>query len=522
EEIAPFYQACFGEDIRSTLSLVRGGHPDWEAAARQIKRANGFDPDHHAELRRQVRSGQISLAGNRLPSQTTIEDVVDDDVVELDHLETSDHCETLAAAGRRALAERRVAVVTFAAGVGSRWTEGAGVVKTVNPFVEMMGRHRSFAEIHLAKSRKSSAEGEPLQHVFTTSFLTHPAMERHLAETGNYGYDGPVYLSPARSIGQRLFPMERDLRFLWEEMPEQQLSEHAQRVRDDLRRTLIDWTRSKGEGTDYNENIPEQRFYPPGHWHEIPNLLRGGTLGQMLIDNPQLELLMTHNADTLGAWLDPVVVGHHLASGDALTFEVTYRRIEDVGGGLARVNGKPRLLEGSALPRQDDEYRLRYYNTLTTWISIDALLDYLGLTRDDIVAVARDDHDACRRLDEALRQLERRMPTYLAIKNVKLRWGAGQEDVYPVSQCEKLWGDMSSLEDLPVGYLVVPRKRGQQLKDPALLDHWRRDGSMAHVQGLCLFPGEKASRRGPLSSDIRPGRRSIDPTTERPTGGHPY
>ncbi len=44
--------------------------------------------------------------------------------------------------------------MTLAAGVGSRWTTGAGVVKAVNPFAQLAGAHRSFLEIHLAKTRK--------------------------------------------------------------------------------------------------------------------------------------------------------------------------------------------------------------------------------------------------------------------------------------------------------------------------------------------------------------------------------
>jgi len=34
---------------------------------------------------------------------------------------------------------------------------------------------------------------------------------------------------------------------------------------------------------------------------------------------------------------------------------------------------------------------------------------------------------------------------------------------------------------------VVPRVRGQQLKDPAQLDGWLRDGSADHVVSLCKF-----------------------------------
>jgi len=68
---------------------------------------------------------------------------------------------------------------------------------------------------------------------------------------------------------------------------------------------------------------------------------------------------------------------------------------------------------------------------------------------------------------------------------VKRRWGHGQEDVYPVAQYEKLWGDMTALPDARCAYLVVPRMRGQQLKDPAQLDGWFRDGSAQYVSALC-------------------------------------
>ena len=64
------------------------------------------------------------------------------------------------------------------------------------------------------------------------------------------------------------------------------------------------------------------------------------------------------------------------------------------------------------------------------------------------------------------------MPTYVTIKDVKRRWGHGQEDVFPVAQFEKLWGDLTSLPDLPCAFLAVDRRRGQQLKDAAQLDGW--------------------------------------------------
>ncbi len=61
-------------------------------------------------------------------------------------------------------------------------------------------------------------------------------------------------------------------------------------------------------------------------------------------------------------------------------------------------------------------------------------------------------------------------------------------DTFPVAQFEKLWGDLTSLPDLPCASLAVPRLQGQQLKDAAQLDGWVTDGSRDHVESLCAFP----------------------------------
>jgi hypothetical protein len=293
-----------------------------------------------------------------------------------------------------------------------------------------------------------------------------------------YGCEGPLYLSPGRSIGQRLIPMVRDLVFLWEEMPQETLDERKQKVRAAVRGALMDWARAKGEGSDYSDNVPIQRFSPPGHWYEVPNLLRNGVLARMLAEHPQVRTIMLHNIDTLGADLDPEAYGAHIESGNILTFEVVPRRIYDRGGGLARVNGRLRLLEGLAQPREEDELRLRYYNSMTTWVEIGPLLEHFGLTRADLSGPES-------KVAEAVRRMARRMPTYVTVKDVKLRWGHGQEDVYPVVQFEKLWSDMTALADVPCGFLAVPRFRGQQLKDPNQLDGWANDGSKAYVARLC-------------------------------------
>lgn len=435
---------------------------------------NGFDHVQHEQIRADLRSGRIGLAQNRLPANSRIEDVRQGDVLDGTRQLSQKYLDV----GRQALSRGQVAVVSLAGGAGSRWTQGAGVVKALNPFVEMNGRHRTFVEMHLAKSRQvSRAVGVDLPHLFTTSYLTHDPIANFLTTAGNYGYRGPLYLSPGRSVGLRLVPMARDLRFAWEEMPQQLLDEQAQKVVESLHNALIGWAQSAGEGSDYTDNLPHQCLHPVGHWYEVPNMLLNGVLQQLLAERPSLQTLMIHNIDTVGVNVDEAILGAHLASGAALTTEVITRRIEDRGGGLARIDGRLRLIEGLALPHEAVEFELTYYNSSTTWVQIDELLRLFGLLRQDLPDKAK--------VETAVRQLATRMPTYITLKDVKKRWGKGQEDIFPVTQFEKLWGDMTALTELECRYLAVSRRRGQQLKEVAQLDGWLRDGSAAYVASLC-------------------------------------
>ncbi len=53
------------------------------------------------------------------------------------------------------------------------------------------------------------------------------------------------------------------------------------------------------------------------------------------------------------------------------------------------------------------------------------------------------------------------------------------------TQFEKLWGDMTALPELNCKFFVVPRLRGQQLKEVAQLDGWLRDGSANYLESIC-------------------------------------
>jgi len=104
-----------------------------------------------------------------------------------------------------------------------------------------------------------------------------------------------------------------------------------------------------------------------------------------------------------------------------------------------------------ALPDDELESRLSYYNSATYWVDVDRLLEVFGLTRETLADSGR--------VNDAVRSVAARMPTYITLKDVKKRWGKGQEDVFPVAQFEKLWGDMTALPELHCRFIAVPRQR---------------------------------------------------------------
>lgn len=432
----------------------------------------GFNRSFHEEIKSALKSGMIGLAQNRLAGNVSISDPMDHEIEQIGEAEYR----SLADVGIQALKNRELAIVSLAGGAGSRWTKGAGVVKSLHPFSKFAGKHRNFIEVHLAKNQKTARSIDTvIPHVFTTSFLTHDAVQQFVHS--NYNGNESILLSEGKFIGLRLYPTERDLRFYWEEMSQQILDEQAQKMRESLHNSLISWAKSNGEAENYTENTPNQCIHPVGHWFEIPNLLLNGTLQTLLERFPELKYLLVHNIDTLGANAEPAYLGKHIANKNAVSVEVISRWIDDRGGGLASINNQLRLVEGLSLPNEKTEFNLTYYNTNTFWITIDMLLEAFGLSRADL-----NNHQ---KISDNILQVAHKMPTYITLKEVKKRWGKGQEDIFPVTQFEKLWGDITALSGLKTGYFPVPRKRGQQLKEVAQLDGWLRDGSADFINSLC-------------------------------------
>ena len=149
---------------------------DRRRACDALLETNGFDRVQHEQIRDDLRAGRIGLAQNRLPANSDIEDVAPGDVVDatrgLDRRYATSAC--------RRCADGEVAVVSLAAGVGSRWTQGAGVVKALNPVLpsSAAGTAASSKSTWPRAGASAAQCGAPLPHVVTTSYLTHEPIEQ--------------------------------------------------------------------------------------------------------------------------------------------------------------------------------------------------------------------------------------------------------------------------------------------------------------------------------------------------------
>ncbi len=128
---------------------------------------------------------------------------------------------------------------------------------------------------------------------------------------------------------------------------------------------------------------PALAWAPPGHGDIYPALLTSGLLDKLLADGRRYAFVS--NADNLGAYLDPVILGHFVSEGLPFMMEVTNRTAADrKGGHLARrPAGGFVLRESAQCPPEDisdfqDITRHKYFNTNNLWLNLEALKQALS------------------------------------------------------------------------------------------------------------------------------------------------
>jgi UTP--glucose-1-phosphate uridylyltransferase len=198
------------------------------------------------------------------------------------------------ALGREALRRGEVAAVVVAGGAGTRF---GGAVKALVPAL----RGRTFLDLKLADAARAGGRaGRPVPVAIMTSGLTHEAISARVAS-----------LPSVVVFRQRMLP----------------------RLTPDLEPAR------EADGTP--------SLAPAGHGDFFRALRESGAGAALLARG--VRLLHFSNVDNLAAALEPVVLGAHLALGQAMTVEVTCRRAPggalDAGAAPVRVGGRVRLVE---------------------------------------------------------------------------------------------------------------------------------------------------------------------------------
>ena len=341
----------------------------------------GFDEALFESLRARVASGELSPESNLI--RGAIEPPRPEEIVKLPTLGDAEYGRTRAA-GLDALQRSEVAQVVLAGGMATRF---GGVVKAVLTAVDGM----SFLEAKLVQTTALERElGVAVPAALMTSFATDAAIRAHVAE---------------RDLGDPL---------VFNQFVSLRLGASGELFRDDA---------------------GEVSLYAPGHGDLFPALRRSSTLGALR--DLGVRYVTVSNVDNLGARVDPVVVGAHIASGQPVTCEVA-RKEGDMGGAPVRVDGRLQLVEGPRFPDSFDQDLVPVFNTNTALFDIDALDAEYGLS------------------------------WLYVLKDV---------DGRPAVQLERLYHEVSAL--VPTHYLEVPRRgpkgRFLPIKTPADLERAEDD-----------------------------------------------
>jgi len=286
-----------------------------DAQTRGLLDRYGFDPEQFEALRERVASGELSQASNVVRGE--LEPPAESDLARLPELGTEEWT-AARETGLDAIRSGRVAQAVLAGGMATRF---GGVVKGA---VEALDG-RSFLAWKLGDTAAlGEALGVEIPVVLMTSFQTDEETRAHVAALG---VPEPLWFTQSVSL---------------------RLTEEGDLFREGGRPSP----------------------YAPGHGDLVGGIRGSGTLERLR--GRGVEHVAVSNVDNLGARLDPVVVGAHIAGGRPLTVEVAAKE-GDMGGAPARVDGRLGLLEGPQFPPEFDQDRIRVFNTNSATVALDAL-----------------------------------------------------------------------------------------------------------------------------------------------------
>ncbi len=284
----------------------------------QLGRACVADRADLALDRAQIETNARAIAAGRLSKQSNhvrgeLVAAGPEHVESLERLPTAERAE-LARLGADEIAQGRVAVAVLNGGMATRF---GGDVKGI---IEAVGG-KTFLEVKLAQARRHGRVPFLIMNSFATDARTH----EFLRERGLAG-EGETFL---QSLSLRLTP----------------------------------------DGDVFRDAAGRVSLYAPGHGDFPRALARAGLVAKL--GERGVRTLLLSNIDNLGAELDPLVIGYHVARARPLTAEVAATEPGDVGGAPVFVDGKLEIVEGFRYPPGFDVSRLPFLATNTFALSLE-------------------------------------------------------------------------------------------------------------------------------------------------------
>lgn len=281
----------------------------------------------------------------------------------------ADVCERYNQLGAEVIKQGKLGCVIVNGGMATRF---GGVVKgTVKVYDD-----KSFLQIKLEQIKKVQDKyGVKIPVFIMNSFATSDATREHFRRHDNYGFD-------------------------------------ADQIRMFTQYTFI---RLNPDGSKYYDpDEPLSRYYGPGHGDFLYSFRKSHLLNQFIEEGG--EYLLYSNVDNLGATIDEMIIGNHIAQGKEMSVELAEKYEGDKGGAPALVDGVLQIVEQFKFPPDFDQNSIPYFNTANYVINAKSLLGEINL------------------------------PWYVIEKKVKGN---------PVIQFETLAGDLSIA--LLTGFIVVDR-----------------------------------------------------------------
>ena len=228
-------------------------------------------------------------------------------------------------------------------------------------------------------------------------------------------------------------------------------------VREDL--TAVEWP----------EN-PKLEWCPPGHGDIYTALVSSGMLEKML--EAGYKYAFVSNADNLGAYLDPKILGYFAKNNFPFMMEAADRtRADRKGGHLAMRKGTGQLIlrESAQCPAGDAEEfqnvgKHKYFNTNSLWINLNALAALMK-ENDDVLGLPMIRNaktvDPKKPESTPVYQIETAMGTAIAVFPGATAIRVSRQRFAPVKTCDDLLAVRSNCTILDELHRVVPNPERQ-------------------------------------------------------------